>query len=179
MRELIEDMRRLSGLDPLAEAKAKAGGPPVVVSPDAYLITDSGEYVWTPERVKKAWKDSYAALKRLADDPKYNKLVLMVGVPGAGKSTWIQKNKEPGAIYFDATFTDQRSRRPVIKMGNDGGMDVEAVMMTTPINVCKDRNACRTADRKVPDDVVEKMATRLIGDLPQESEGFSKIRHAQ
>ena len=43
----------------------------MIVSPDSYLITESGEYVWTPERDKAAWNQSYAALKRLSDDPRY------------------------------------------------------------------------------------------------------------
>ena len=148
----------------------------MIVSPDNYLITEDGEYVWTQDRVKEAWNKSYASLRRLAKDPKYTKVVLMVGIPASGKSTWLRSHKESEALYFDATFTTQRARRPVIEIAKEAGMQVEAVVMTTPIAVCKDRNACRAATRKVPEEVIERMAAQLVGDPPKMSEGFDAIR---
>ena len=151
----------------------------MIVSPDSYLITESGEYVWTPERVKAAWNQSYAALKRLSDDPRYEKVVLMVGIPASGKSTWLKRNHDPSAIYFDAPFTTQRARLPVIQIAKEAGMVVEAAVMTTPIAVCKDRNSCRSVDRKVPDEVVERMAAQLLGDPPKVTEGFDRVYAAR
>lgn len=181
MQDLLEDLRRLSGLDSLAKRGKMVSmneAAPAIVSPDNYLLTKDGEYVWSPDRVKEAWRKSYEALKARGKDPKYNKVVLMVGIPASGKSTWIKNNKEPGAVYFDATFTNQRARKPVIKMAKDHGMKVDAVVMDTPINVCKDRNSCRTTDRAVPDDVIERMASQLAGDPPKMREGFDNIRRA-
>jgi len=151
----------------------------MIVSPDQYLITESGEYVWSPERIKAAWKSANAALLRLTNDPKWAKVVLMVGIPASGKSTWLKKNQESDAIYFDATFTKSSERAPIIQIAKEAGMVVEAAVMTTPIAVCKDRNACRPSGRRVPDDVVELMAAQLLGDPPKKSEGIDRVYSAR
>jgi len=149
----------------------------VIISPDHYLIDqETGEYVWSPERVKAAWKSAKQKLGRVMADPRVKKLVLMVGVPASGKSTWLKANKEPGAVYFDATFTQAWAREPIIEFAKQAGKEVEAVVMATPISVCVDRNDCRTPDRQVPHDVVEKMSRSLAGDPPKKSEGFDRIR---
>ena len=77
----------------------------VVVSPDHYLITESGEYVWSPDRVKAAWGRANSKLDYLLQSGKYDKLILMIGIPASGKSTWIQHHNDANAIYFDATFS--------------------------------------------------------------------------
>ena len=136
----------------------------MIVSPDHYLITESGEYVWSPERIKAAWKSASTALLRLTNDPKWAKVVLMVGIPASGKSTWLKKNSE---------------RAPIIQIAKEAGMVVEAAVMTTPIAVCKDRNACRPSGRRVPDDVVELMAAQLLGDPPKKSEGIDRVYSAR
>ena len=149
----------------------------MIISPDHYLIDqETGEYVWSPERVKAAWNSAKQKLGRVMVDPRVKKLVLMVGVPASGKSTWLKANKESGAVYFDATFTQAWARQPIIEAAKAVGKEVEAVVMATPISVCLDRNACRTPDRKVPHDVVQKMAKGLAGDPPKKSEGFDRIR---
>jgi len=149
----------------------------VIISPDHYLIDqETGEYVWSPERVKAAWNSAKKKLARVMVDPRVRKLVLMVGVPASGKSTWLKANKEPGAVYFDATFTQAWARAPIIEAAKAVGKEVEAVVMATPISVCLDRNACRTPDRQVPHDVVQKMAKGLAGDPPTKAEGFDRIR---
>jgi predicted kinase len=149
----------------------------MIISPDHYLIDEeTGEYVWSPERVKAAWKSAKSKLAQVLRSPKVKKLVLMVGVPASGKSTWLKSNKEPGAVYFDATFTTNWARQPVIDVAKAAGKGVEAVVMATPINVCLDRNACRTPDRMVPHEVVERMSKQLAGDPPKKSEGFDRIR---
>lgn len=148
----------------------------LVVSPDNYIYTESGEYAWSPERAKAAWNKAYAKLRQVLKTGKYKKLVLMVGIPASGKSTWLKHNHEKDAAYFDATFTSRTARQPVIEIGQEAGVKIEAVITDTPVNVCVDRNKCRSSDRRVPDDVIERMATTLIGDLPTKQEGFDSIR---
>jgi predicted kinase len=149
----------------------------VIISPDHYLIDqETGEYVWSPDRVKAAWNSAKSKLAMVLRSPRVKKLVLMVGVPASGKSTWLRANKEPGAVYFDATFTNQRARSPIVQMAKAAGKEVDAVVMVTPINVCLDRNACRTPDRMVPHEVVQRMTAQLAGDPPRKSEGFDRIR---
>lgn len=148
----------------------------MIVSPDAYLFTEDGRYAWSPDRVRAAWQKAMGRLDLLLADPKYRKVVLLVGIPASGKSTWLGSHHDSDGIYFDATFTGVRQRKPVIEAAKRAGKRVEAVVMDTPIAVCFDRNQCRTPDRRVPDDVIINMAVRLTENPPTASEGFDNIQ---
>ena len=147
----------------------------MIVSPDHYLLTESGEYIWSVPRVKEAWASANAKLKGLLASGKYDQLVLMVGVPASGKSTWLKSHQVSSAIYFDATFTSARIRKLYIDMAKEAGMSVVAVFMQTPLAVCLDRNSCRTVDRRVPEDTMTNMSITLAGDPPTMAEGFDDI----
>ena len=73
--------------------------------------------------------------------------------------------------YVDATNLSAHERRQWIKMARSFGFDAQAVFFDVPLSVCMERNSKR--DRRVADDVMEKMAERLRP--PSFREGFSKI----
>ncbi len=73
--------------------------------------------------------------------------------------------------YIDATNLTVTERRPYIKMAQDLGAIAEAVLFDVDVAECQRRNRLR--DRKVPDDVIEKMSGRLAA--PTRSEGFARI----
>jgi len=73
--------------------------------------------------------------------------------------------------YLDATHLTPRERRPYIKTGQLYGCSVEALYFDVPLEVCRRRNQERS--RVVPDDVLQKMAEKLVP--PTEEEGFSAV----
>jgi predicted kinase len=73
--------------------------------------------------------------------------------------------------YLDATHLTLRERRPYIKMGQIYGCSVEAIFFDVPLEVCRERNRGRR--RVVPEDVLERMAAKLVP--PAVEEGFSKV----
>ncbi|RPI19252.1 MAG: hypothetical protein EHM65_01580 [Acidobacteriales bacterium] len=73
--------------------------------------------------------------------------------------------------YLDATHLTPRERRPYIKMGQIFGCAVQAIFFDVPLEVCRERNRGRA--RIVPDDVLERMAAKLVP--PTAREGFSTI----
>ena len=73
--------------------------------------------------------------------------------------------------YVDATNLSAHERRQWIKMARSFGFEAQAVYFDVPLSVCMERNARR--DRRVADDVMQKMAERLRP--PSFREGFSKI----
>ncbi len=73
--------------------------------------------------------------------------------------------------YVDATNLSAHERRQWIKMAKSFGYEAQAVFFDVPLAVCMERNSKR--ERRVADDVMEKMAERLRP--PSFREGFSKI----
>jgi len=73
--------------------------------------------------------------------------------------------------YVDATNLSPQERAPYVGIGKSYGCDVEALFFAVPLEVCLDRN--RQRQRVVPDDVVAKMAAKLVP--PSVSEGFDRV----
>jgi len=152
----------------------------MIISPDDYLYTTDPEtgrsrYVWNRETLNAAWGSTFRKAKAALRSPKFKKLVLLIGIPASGKSTWLKSHQEPDAVYIDATFVKARDRKKPIQIAKATGKRVEAVILDTPIAVCLDRNQCRTPDREVPEDVVINMAVSLTQEMPTAAEGFDKI----
>jgi predicted kinase len=79
------------------------------------------------------------------------------------------------ATYIDATNLTPQERRPYIKLADLYDCDVQAVFFDVPVAECQRRN--RERNRIVPDDVIAKMAARLVP--PRVEEGFSSVTVAR
>jgi len=136
--------------------------------------------------------------------------VLLVGLPGSGKSTWAEG--KPGVLssdalrelladdpndqtiharvfrvlrdllkhrlelerpvtYVDATNLTPYEREPYFKLTRSLDCKIEAVFFDVPVDECIRRNRGRS--RTVPDEVIRKMAARLV--RPSAKEGFSRV----
>jgi predicted kinase len=139
-------------------------------------------------------------------------IVLLVGLPGSGKSTWVQSKSPSGVLssdtlrellsdnpdnqniharvfrvlryllkhrleqrrpvtYVDATNLTPYERRPYVKLADLFDAEIEAVFFDVPVDECITRNRAR--GRVVPDEVIHKMAERLVA--PHLKEGFSRV----
>jgi len=73
--------------------------------------------------------------------------------------------------YVDATHLTPRERKPYLEIGKKYGCRVEALLFDITLAECQRRNRCR--ERVVPDDVIERMADKLV--KPTRKEGFSSV----
>ena len=73
--------------------------------------------------------------------------------------------------YVDATNLSAHERRSWVKLAHDFGYEAHAVFFDVPPEVCIERN--RRRDRNVPEDVMQRMASKLRP--PKFEEGFAKI----
>ncbi|HEY3443799.1 MAG TPA: AAA family ATPase [Paludibaculum sp.] len=142
------------------------------------------------------------------------RLVVLVGLPASGKSTWIQQQGvfalssdevremlsgdvtdqsmnrlvfqtlrqlaearvRAGAdvTYIDSTALTPWERRCWVRFAELHDCTVEAVFFDVPLEECKRRNAAR--DRVVPEQVMDRMAARLVA--PSLDEGFTRVSTA-
>jgi tRNA uridine 5-carbamoylmethylation protein Kti12 len=164
----------------------------MVISPDAYLQDPvTGLYNWTEERVAWAWEEAYKNLRRMINS--CSKMVIMCGLPGAGKSTWVESQSNSNTrytddgyelpsrvLYFDATFTTREARKRAIldsALWSSGyPFRIEAIVIDTPLDVCLHRNSLRREDRRVPESSILRMAKQLAEQPPRLREGFDRIQ---
>ena len=146
----------------------------MIISPDSFLY-EGDKYVWSVPRVKAAWDSARAAARRALFDFPYkpDKVVLMMGVPASGKTTWLQENEDERCLYIDATFDLPWKRKPW--MAREAGVPITLVYFQTPLDVCLERNAQRSSDRMVPEDVVRAMWNKMASSPPVLEEGFARI----
>jgi predicted kinase len=143
------------------------------LNPDHYLQTEAGR-VFTVERNAVAWERLYAdLLTALKVRPR--RLIMVIGVQGAGKSTWTRNSlSEPcDAIYVDASFPTKSSRSRPIEIAKAAGVQISAVWIKVPLETALRQNRGRPADEVVPDDAVENVFR--IFEPPSLSEGLHEV----
>lgn len=147
---------------------------PTTINPDDFLETPEGR-VWTVERNEEAWRLSYAALEHALElTPASVRVVVVCGIQGSGKSTWIAlQPASPSTIYFDAALPGVRHRAKIISIAQRLGSSVEAVWIDTPLDVAIERNASRSPDKVVPIPAIVAVAQQF--EKPTAAEGFNHV----
>lgn len=143
------------------------------LNPDHYLQTDAGR-IFTTERNAAAWERLYADLSAaLKERPR--RIVMVIGVQGAGKSTWTKKwtSVPSDIIYVDSTFATVSRRSRVIDIAKTAGVQCSAIWVKVSLETALRRNKKRRADEVVPDDAVENVFR--IFEPPSCDEGFHEI----
>ncbi|WP_454884009.1 AAA family ATPase [Sphingomonas oryzagri] len=143
------------------------------INPDAFLETEDGR-VWTPERNAEAWQRAYSALESVLKDGEVSRVVVVCGLQGAGKSTWIDvRPNDEGVIYFDAALPAAKHRKPLIDIARRYGATIEAVWIRVPLNLALERNKRREPDKIVPEESILSVAARF--EEPSTDEGFLRV----
>ena len=96
-------------------------------------------------------------------------LVLLVGIPGAGKSTWCKLHDRRDRVIYDAcNLTPDRRSEVITAIGSQVLMThgIHMIHIDTPLALCLQRNAARQTP--VPEDLVLWMSDIMIPPTPAE-----------
>lgn len=131
-------------------------------------LPGSGKSTWA--RGKPGVLSSDALRELLADDPENQTIHARVFRVLRGLLKHRLELKRP-VTYVDATNLTPYEREPYLKLAHSFDCRIEAVFFDVPVDECIRRNHDRK--RVVPDQVIRKMAERLI--KPSAKEGFSRV----
>jgi predicted kinase len=131
-------------------------------------LPGSGKSTWASG--KKGVLSSDALRELLADDPDNQNIHARVFRVLRDLLKHRLELKRP-VTYVDATNLTPYEREPYIKLAHRFDCKIEAVFFDVPVEECIRRNRGRT--RVVPDEVIRKMAERLV--KPSAMEGFSRV----
>lgn len=146
-----------------------------VLRPDDLLPKGDGR--WTRETVAEAFAACARALRdEVLPDPAVRSVLVLIGLPGAGKSTWVDSQAEdPTRVVYDVVNADRVRRSALARRIVAAGKDAIAVVVDTPIARCLARQLERPIWRRVPDGVIRRYAITLRREPPELAEGWTQI----
>jgi predicted kinase len=149
-------------------------------NPDDYLETSSGR-VFTPERSAAAFDRAYTDLENALRSVSPNaRLFVVIGVQGAGKTTWVRQNADQigaAAFFFDAALPRAVHRARAVSIARACGVPAIAVWVRPPLEIALARNQLRRTDHRVPDAAIRSVQSMM--EPPSVAEGFVEIREVE
>lgn len=146
----------------------------IVIDPDAYV---DGER--TRDALAEAWAWASRDFRDLLASRTIERALVLVGIPGAGKSTWALAQDDDAAVAFDAVNSDPARRASLVRRIREAGKTPIAVWLTTPIEIAVDRNNARSPTRRVPHATVCRCAIALRVHPPTLREGWAEVRRVE
>lgn len=149
-------------------------------NPDDALEGEGGR-LYTPERSAAAFERAYVALEAaLRSAPPDARLFVVIGVQGAGKTTWISNHAAAlGArsFFFDAALPRTRHRARVLAIAKAAGVPATAVWIRATVETALQRNLSRRQDHQVPESAIRSVYAML--EPPSPDEGFQAVWEIQ
>lgn len=143
----------------------------VVIDPD-----DEVDGPRTTAALADAWRHAQRDLNAVLQLPNVHGVVVLVGAPGSGKTTWARSQPaHPGFAAFDACNADRDRRVALARRIRAAGKTPVAVWVRSSLELCSARQAGRGIGRKVPDVVIARQLAELRSAPPSTLEGWASV----
>jgi len=128
-----------------------------------------------PSLIAQAWSLCYQEFGKELADKADGSVLLTVGLPLSGKtsSALTDENIAKYDVIFDGNFSSKISRSAVINISIGAGWEVDCLHMTTPYNVCRNRNHRNANGQGTPFEVFKSLAK--AHSEPKTLEGFREV----
>jgi predicted kinase len=146
----------------------------MILRPESLL--PQGPTPRTREMVADAWATCRRALKAALVDPAVHTVVVMVGTPGSGKTTWSDAHDAEGVVVFDAVWAHPGRRAAMARQIRAASRRAVAVWVRTPLPEALARNAARPVWRRVPQSFCLRAAAALHAQPPHVREGWNEVQ---
>lgn len=133
----------------------------MIVCPDDMVASRGG---WSPKTVKAAWRDTETVWDLETRSGRFKRAVIMVGLPGSGKSTTAKTIDDEDTLILDSTMTVKSRREKFARVAIANGTPVCYVFLDTDKETCKERQKGRRFP--VPLEAIERMAKQLENGKP-------------
>ena len=150
----------------------------VILSPNDIIrsYTKGDKYIVTPKFTAEAWEECYQILGTQLADLEEGRLLLTVGLPNSGKSTYIKEHPDLIKDYdvvFDGGFPNRLNRGATTNIAKGAGWTVDCLFLNTPYNICRNRNHRNENGQRIPFEAFKQVAKSFS--KPQEHEKFGSI----
>ena len=152
---------------------------PELISPNNLIksYNQGDKFLINPKFTAQAWEESYARLGEMLAEIDDGRMLMVVGLPSSGKTTFIENHAEELEDYdviFDGGFPSKIGRSAVTNIAKGAGWEVDALYLDTPYNVCRNRNHRNANGQRIPFEAF-KLVARSFSE-PKSIEGFNSIR---
>ena len=113
-------------------------------------------------RLRKRTREAMAAARSV---------VLIMGLPGAGKSTHAATVDGPGVLVIDSCAATPAHREPLIAAAKRAKVPIDCVLICAPLELCRIRRPY------IPAAEFAKIRARLVP--PRRAEGFRSVCYIQ
>lgn len=147
----------------------------IYINPDSYLETAAGR-VFTIARNKAAWARALTDLSvALTNKLAVERLYVVVGVQGAGKTLWVRSNERrlAGSAVFDAALPTRVHRSKILAIAKAANCPAIAIWVDVPLELALARNRSRPPDQRVPEAAVRSVFSKF--ERPSVEEGFTRV----
>lgn len=145
-----------------------------ILRPDDLL--PQGEGRWTDETVGHAFAECARALRGHLADPAIRTVAVLVGIPGAGKTSWCAAQPQNDAmVVYDVVNANAGRRARLAARIVGAGKDAVCVWVRCPLSLAFERNARRPPWRRVPEAFMRRAALQLYHQPPRAHEGWTRI----
>lgn len=145
----------------------------MILSPDHFMYSSDGEYLYSPTREAAAWKETLSKVGSLLKENRFKKVIVLIGLPGTGKTAWANDHTHlDDTLILDANFCTVMNRIKLFDVVKPFNVPVEGICFP----VVDLSGSLPKSSKTMPEDAYNRLVTHFAHNPPSQKEGFQSIK---